>query len=136
MERLGGGDKRHSPAVTLALGGLLVVLLGVDSVAIASTLWQEQGIRAALTGAAQHASAAGLEDAVNTLSEFGLPLGWPVYPATGLDWVVKIVGLGITVFAVSLGAPFWFDLLNKVSNLRATGPKPETRIERERKQKE
>jgi hypothetical protein len=23
-----------------------------------------------------------------------------------------------------LGAPFWFDLLNKISNVRGSGPKP------------
>jgi hypothetical protein len=34
------------------------------------------------------------------------------------------------VFAVSLGAPFWFDVLNKLVNLRADGKKPETTEER------
>ena len=28
------------------------------------------------------------------------------------------------LLAVMLGAPFWFDLLNKVTNLRGTGAKP------------
>jgi hypothetical protein len=37
----------------------------------------------------------------------------------------KYLGLLITTFAVSLGAPFWFDLLQKVSNIRAAGPPPE-----------
>ncbi len=37
----------------------------------------------------------------------------------------KLVGLLITALAVSLGAPFWFDLLNKVMNIRGTGVKPE-----------
>jgi hypothetical protein len=36
------------------------------------------------------------------------------------DWY--FVGWLITALAVSLGAPFWFDLLNKVIKLRATGP--------------
>jgi hypothetical protein len=31
----------------------------------------------------------------------------------------------ITALAISLGAPFWFDLLNKLINLRATGSKPD-----------
>jgi hypothetical protein len=30
----------------------------------------------------------------------------------------------ITALALSLGAPFWFDLLNKIIQLRGTGPKP------------
>jgi hypothetical protein len=37
----------------------------------------------------------------------------------------KLVGLLITALAVSLGAPFWFDLLNKVMNIRGAGVKPE-----------
>ena len=131
MERLSGVYKRQVQLVTLALGALVVVLLGVDSVAIASTLWQEQGVRAAVAGAAQRVSASGLEDAVNTLSEFALPIGWTFYPATPADWATKIAGLAITMFAVSLGAPFWFDLLNRFTNIRAAGTKPKTRRQRD-----
>jgi hypothetical protein len=38
----------------------------------------------------------------------------------------KIVGILITTLAVSLGAPFWFDLLQKVANIRAAGRRPES----------
>jgi hypothetical protein len=34
-------------------------------------------------------------------------------------------GLLMTMFALSLGAPFWFDMLNKVVNIRAAGRAPE-----------
>jgi len=34
------------------------------------------------------------------------------------------LGFLITAFAISLGAPFWFDLLNKFINLRVSGAKP------------
>lgn len=33
----------------------------------------------------------------------------------------KILGLFVTVLAISLGAPFWFDMLNKLTNIRLTG---------------
>ena len=36
----------------------------------------------------------------------------------------KIGGLIITVFAISLGAPFWFDALSRLVPLRGTGGKP------------
>ena len=40
-------------------------------------------------------------------------------------WAIKkFLGLLLTVIAASLGAPFWFDLLNKAVNLRLTGQKP------------
>lgn len=33
---------------------------------------------------------------------------------------LKIAGLLITILAISLGAPFWFDLLSQVANIRST----------------
>ncbi len=36
----------------------------------------------------------------------------------------KWLGFLLTAFAISLGAPFWFDLLNRFINLRASGAKP------------
>lgn len=39
-------------------------------------------------------------------------------------WLLKISGLLITMVAISQGAPFWFDLLKKVVNLRLTGDAP------------
>jgi hypothetical protein len=38
-------------------------------------------------------------------------------------WLLKIIGWFITALAVSLGAPFWFDLLSRFVNLRG-GVKP------------
>jgi hypothetical protein len=43
---------------------------------------------------------------------------------SGLLLFSKITGLLATILAIMLGAPFWFDVLNKVSNLRSTGAKP------------
>jgi hypothetical protein len=37
----------------------------------------------------------------------------------------KIAGLFISILAVSMGAPFWFDLLNKLVNVRLVGKRPE-----------
>jgi hypothetical protein len=36
-----------------------------------------------------------------------------------------LIGLLLTTFAVSLGAPFWFDLLNRFVNIRSAGKAPE-----------
>ena len=36
----------------------------------------------------------------------------------------KLTGLLATILAIMMGAPFWFDMLNKISNLRSTGTKP------------
>ncbi|MET1055703.1 MAG: hypothetical protein ABWY16_10390 [Pedobacter sp.] len=37
----------------------------------------------------------------------------------------KIAGFLLTALAICLGAPFWFDLLNKLVNIRATGKREE-----------
>ncbi len=41
-----------------------------------------------------------------------------------LWWVLKVVGLLLTALAISQGAPFWFDLLQKAVNLRLSGDAP------------
>lgn len=88
-------------------------------------------------------------DQLRDVETFGVPLGWPwpwdwghtVTTSEGIDisvaqndprvpddfgeWVLKVLGLAGTAFAVSFGAPVWFDLLNKVVNFRASGVKPE-----------
>jgi hypothetical protein len=51
-----------------------------------------------------------------------LALGWGSPEDDGGFWS-KLLGLLITAFAISLGAPFWFDLLNKLVMLRSTGKK-------------
>jgi hypothetical protein len=53
-----------------------------------------------------------------------LPIGWSEFPKRD-QWLTMALGWLITAFAVSLGAPFWFDLLNKFVNVRASGKAPE-----------
>lgn len=40
--------------------------------------------------------------------------------------LVRLPGWLITAFAISLGAPFWFDLLNKVISIRNAGKRPDS----------
>lgn len=61
-----------------------------------------------------------------------IPLGWTssefLAQKSVFNWigfiVKKLIGMAITVVAIMMGAPFWFDVLNKISNLRGTGNKP------------
>jgi hypothetical protein len=60
-----------------------------------------------------------------------IPLGWDTNnwhktTASAGSFLLKLLGLVLTVFAIMMGAPFWFDTLNKISNLRGTGSKPQT----------
>jgi hypothetical protein len=50
-------------------------------------------------------------------------------PDTPQAWRLKLLGLVITIAAISQGAPFWFDLLNRITNLRGAGRPPAARTE-------
>jgi hypothetical protein len=39
-------------------------------------------------------------------------------------WFWKVLGIIVTALAVSQGAPFWFDILQKAVNLRLAGNPP------------
>jgi len=56
--------------------------------------------------------------------------GWSKLDPNLLNWRWSVVfpalcGWALTALAASLGAPFWFDLLQRVMNLRANGRAPE-----------
>jgi hypothetical protein len=76
------------------------------------------------------------------LIDLGLPIGWKTPdermmdtkndeadlrypPTTPGGWITKVFGLLATALAATLGAPFWFDLLNKLITIRGTGKAPE-----------
>jgi len=81
----------------------------------------------------------GLKHSLDSLS---VPMGWPegpkwfcrdngsepcdqrLLPVTFWGWARRLAGWIFTAIAMSLGAPFWFDLLNKFVNLRAAAPPP------------
>lgn len=73
--------------------------------------------------------------------ESSMPLGWSKRDLTRGGKLVpsllfkKITGLLATILAIVMGAPFWFDLLNKISNLRGTGPKPPSSSDDDKKAK-
>ena len=87
----------------------------------------------------QNVIIANIDENLNTLKELnkelrqtGIPIGWSVENIklyNFWDILKKIGGLLLTVFAVSLGAPFWFDILNKLANLRSSGNKPKSSLE-------
>jgi hypothetical protein len=51
-------------------------------------------------------------------------------PPQGWGFLTKAVGFLITALAAMQGAPFWFEILKKIVNVRSTGIKPEEKGER------
>lgn len=129
MERLSSRYKRLSGYFSLALGAALAFAFNLDAIRVAKSLWlsdtlREQAVAVASAEAAKGVPAANVGLADQTLALFGFHVNWfdPGWDFSGL----AAFGCVITAFAVSLGAPFWFDMLQNVLkiNLRGTGAKP------------
>jgi len=119
MQRLSGAYKRRTQVWLWIVGLVFALALDVDSIRIANNLWQDQTLRQVLAD-----KAASGATQVDVLSQVGLPLGWNGWPDGFTNWVSTALGLFLTSAAVSLGAPFWFDSLSKLANLRNAGPRP------------
>jgi hypothetical protein len=121
MERVSGWYKRYTQWLILAIAVLVVGALNVNALRIADRLYHDQAMRSALVAAASSGS-----PDMPALSKLDLPIGWAqgwsLRNEAGAwnDWVGPVLGLLITVLAAMLGAPFWFDVLSKVMNLRAS----------------
>ena len=148
MDRASGWYKRRVQLILFVLALGLVCVINADSAALAQRLWKDDALRAAVvsqankvvqTGRAECTKGEGETRAdaaakcVDEVNQFGLPLGWSHATSPhNLFWdgFGKVLGLLVTAFALTLGAPFWFDLLGKVSNLRGSGPPAATESKR------
>lgn len=140
MDRASGWYKRKAQWALLAVAVVVTGVANADAINLATTLWQSPSLRASMVEAAT-SYAAGTQAAdgqretldqvqqrLDQLSNSGLPLGWAddkvLASGKPAQWLSKIAGLLLTALAASLGAPFWFDLVNKLVNVRSTGNVP------------
>jgi hypothetical protein len=146
MDRISGVYKRYLKYISLGVGVAIAILFNADSVHVGSMLWQDTSLRSQMVKAAMgidgpkplpaSSAAEGAEDLSKVKGAFDnaeatlkpLPIGWSDTRASDLGsfawWPLHIFGWLLTGLAVSLGAPFWFDILTKVMNVRGAGPKP------------
>ena len=59
------------------------------------------------------------------MNSIGVPLGWhhgdwDEFAQTKKHMANVAIGWLVTAIAISLGAPFWFDILNKIMVIRST----------------
>jgi hypothetical protein len=138
MERVSGWYKRYSQVIIFILGFVVAGLMNADTVSIARALSTDAALRSALVNEAQEytkvqasgapmsvAAQEKLKKADEELRKLRLPLGWgAALDNSGSGWLLRVVGWLLTAIAISLGAPFWFDLLNKFMSARSA-MKPE-----------
>lgn len=131
MERVTGWYKHRVQLIIFLLGLVIVVSLNIDTISLITSLSNDTAMRSAIVSAAQGAAnsqnnAKNLATIQQNITQIQPVIGWSALPSDLMGWVFKIFGLLATTFAVSLGAPFWFDLLNKITNFRSSGPPPQT----------
>jgi hypothetical protein len=68
-----------------------------------------------------------VQSGLETIDARSLPIGWAT-PTRPSNWYGAVAGWFLTALAISLGAPFWFDLLGRVARLRSTGVRPPTSL--------
>jgi len=134
MDRVSGWFKRRTHWVVLALGLIIAAGINADTILITNSLATDKALRASLVSAASEhakqsdaAASRNFQDDMQKIREVGLPLGWTSsatdsrrVPQNWRAWLVKLLGLILTAFAISLGGPFWFDLLNQFMVVRST----------------
>jgi hypothetical protein len=147
MDRVSGWYKRKAQYILLAIAIVLVAIINVDTFTVAQRLWKDKALRAAVATQAANASGAQAcpgttpQDSpqkraaacIDDVQQLELPIGWTSgsWPEGWKGYLAKLGGLLVTAFALSLGAPFWFDLLSKIARLRSSGPPAPPRDERE-----
>ncbi|WP_126283256.1 hypothetical protein [Burkholderia stagnalis] len=150
MHRVSGWYKRWSQIVLASIAFAIVAVANVDTILLASTLANNDALRAEMSAMAVEvvqpnpksgadgmvpvsrpiaAPDNGAADASrHSLADLETVLGWTPAKLEKLKQptvlVKKLVGLLLTIVAVSLGAPFWFATLSKIVNLRMSGTLP------------
>ena len=133
--------KRKMQRVGIICGVILAVALNADTIGISNALWHNAVLRESISQAAGASARQGeapdserAQQQLEELMDLGLPLGWSfdadpadlrAVPTTAGGWASKSIGLLLTGFAISQGSQLWFDLMNRLINLRSSGLKPE-----------
>jgi hypothetical protein len=121
MDRLSGNYKRRSQLYCFIIALVIAVLFNIDSFHLFTTLWQHPAIVAGIKPPTSSTD-------IPWKMLMSLPIGWT--DGTTLNSAVSAIsssqsaGWLVTASATLFGAPFWFDLLQKLVNLRGTGNKP------------
>ncbi len=138
MDRVSGWYKYKTQWMLFVIGLCIACALNASTTSFVRQLSQDATMRASIVAAAESAKEplvnkdettvdriADTRRALAEVNNIGVPLGWraddwnrivssPKHAAnTALGWL-------ITAVAISLGAPFWFDMLNKIMVVRST----------------
>lgn len=121
MQRVTGWYKRWAAWVVAFVSAAIVIAFNADTIAIVRDFAANQQQALAFAQKAQQiANGSTIGALLNALPP--IDLAWHLPPGGG--WWPKILGLILTWFAVMLGAPFWFNVLQQIVPVRLSGEKP------------
>ncbi|HKV23381.1 MAG TPA: hypothetical protein VJN93_02215 [Candidatus Acidoferrum sp.] len=143
MARVSGWYKRMAKKIIFAAGLVLCCAVNADTLMIVKELWHDQALRSAVVEVAQKkvqatspadltSPKASMQEVAGAIRETEtVPIGWSAdandiraFPSGGGELALKLLGILLSSFAIVMGAPFWFDVLNNFINLRASGSPP------------
>ncbi len=130
MEQAAATFRSNARSFVIMLSVAVTILFGTDSIQLAKTLWTNAELRALTNAKAemvvqQEGADATIDDLIRELGDITIKIGWwqterPAAGADAMTWVsfvlLKILGLSLTVAAVSQGSSFWYDLLKKITS--------------------
>ncbi|MFZ6014482.1 MAG: hypothetical protein ACOYXT_29350 [Bacteroidota bacterium] len=151
MERVSGWYKRQVRLYLFIISLVVTLAMNINAIRVVKTLWADDALRASFVQ--QAILIAGDTTALNPcaglvgdekvdclfqrssgiyqeLKSSTLPIGWtafnnPFKKSWG-DFLLSCVGWLITTVLLMQGAPFWFQLLTRLVNIRGTGKRPPT----------
>jgi hypothetical protein len=123
MDRVAGVYKRYAQKWNFLIALILAIAFNLDAVKIAHALWVQPTLVKDLAPVAARSAA----DALQQLQDLDLPFGWDseavkyfFNPWTG---AAEIMGWLIMAGSTLFGASFWFDALQRITQLRGAGSK-------------
>lgn len=148
MDSLTNIFKVRAQVYLFFISTVVILFFNINALVVAQTLWTQPTVRSSIVEAAQataaDSSTVTTEDDERSPVEFfeeelatlGLPLGWTeqeleaaslgFFPSQVSDaqrevpsTFINFFGWILTIGAAMFGAPFWYDILNKIVNLRA-----------------
>jgi hypothetical protein len=149
MERASGVYKRNAKGAAILIGLAIAITANADAIHMTRRLSKDSALRDTITNSAGEI-ALRRNDTVDldqlrqetdqALTNISLPIGWgDANLGQQIKWtrqskitfpylkiLALIPGWLLSGIAIAMGAPFWFDLLSKIVNVRNAGKRPDS----------
>lgn len=123
MDRVSGVYKRRTQLWTFMIALIMATSMNINSITVGRELW----VRPMFARTIAPNSNLQPGDALEQLGSLGVPVGWTAQRFSELKspfGLEVLLGWLVTASATLFGAPFWFDALGRLVQIRGTGPSP------------